>query len=144
MTQNTTFNWQDGAKILLAVLTFGFGWFASNQDTMIAYTAVLIVWLLGALAQTSDKFKWLKGKGPLTVLVFLVSFVLAFLFEPFTLPLPPGWSGDVGSYFPLISVWLSSIFSIVGNSVVVAMSVYNLLLSHVLEKMPDVVSNWFK
>lgn len=144
MNQKITLNWQDGLKILLAVLTFGFGWFSDNQSTVVAYAAVLIVWLLGTLSQASERFKWLKGKGPLTVLVFLVSFALAFLFEPFTLPLPPGWSGDVGSYFPLISVWLSSIFSIIGNSVVVAMSVYNLLLSHVLEKMPDVVSNWFK
>lgn len=137
-------NWKDGLKILLAVMTFGLGWLADNQITVVAYIAVLVVWLLGALAQTSEKFQWLRGKGPLTVLIFIVSFVLAYLFQPFTLPGFPGWTGDAGTYIPLFSEWISGFFSIVGGAVVFAMSIYNILLAKVLEKLPETISRWFQ
>ena len=140
-TQKENFEWQDWLKIALAVMTFGFGWFADNQSTVIAYSSMLIVWGIGYVIQQSDKFpelKWLKGKGPLTVMIFLVSFGLSFLFQPFNLPSLPSWTGDAGSYIPLFSVWLSVFFSIIGNAVAFSMSVYNLLLAKVLEKIPDI------
>jgi len=140
MTNKTSFNWQDGLKILLAVITFGFGWFADNQNTVIAYAAVLMVWGIGFLAQKSEKFNWLRGKGPLTVTVFVVSFGLSWLFKPIVIDPFPGWSGDAGSYIPLLSVWLESFFSIVGTTVAFAMSIYNILLAQVLEKLPDAAS----
>lgn len=138
---NDQFNWQDGFKILLAVVTFGFGWFADNQTTMIAFAAVVLVWLLGAIAKYTERFKWLAGKGPLTVLVFVVSFVLSYLFHPFVLPVFPAWTGDAGTYVPLLSAWLSSFFLIIGNAVLYAMTVYNILLARVLEKVPNAFSN---
>ncbi len=137
---NYQFNWQDGLKILLAVVTFGFGWFADNQTTVIAYAAVLVVWLLGVVAKYSERFKWLAGKGPLTVLVFVVSFVLSYLFHPFVLPVFPGWTGDAGTYVPLLSAWISSFFLVIGDAVLYAMTVYNLLLARILEKIPSAFS----
>lgn len=130
------FTWQDAFKILLAVMTFGFGWFADNQLTMIAFAAVLIVWVLGRVAKYTERFKWLAGKAPLTILVFVVSFVLSYLFQPFTLPALPAWTGDAGAYIPLFSAWVSSFFLIVGDAVLYAMTVYNVLLARVLEKVP--------
>jgi len=140
MTQSK-FNWMDAVKIIGAFLAFGIGWFADNQTTMIAFAASALVWLIGYLATLSPKFSWLKGKGPLTVAVFIVSFILAYLFQPFMLSTPPAWSGDVGSYFPLISVWLSDVLDIVGAAVVFAMSIYNLLLAQVYEKAGDVLTH---
>ena len=135
------FDWQDAFKIVLAVMTFGFGWFADNQTTMIAFAAVGIVWLLGVVAKYSERFKWLAGKGPLTILVFIVSFVLSYLFHPFTVSAFPGWTGDAGTYIPLLSAWLSSFFLIIGDAVLYAMTVYNVLLARVLEKVLPVFSN---
>jgi hypothetical protein len=137
-------NWKDGLKIVLAVLTFGIGWFADNQVTVIAYIATIVVWLLGELAKHSDRFKWLTGKGPLTVLLFFISLGLAYLFQPFIFPPLPQWTGDAGSFVPLLSTWFSAIFAIIGNAVLFAMSVYNLLLAHVLEKLPESLSRWFQ
>lgn len=135
------FNWQDAVKILLAVMTFGFGWFADNQTTMIAFAAVAIVWILGVVAKYTERFKWLAGKGPLTIFVFIVSFVLSYLFHPFTLPAFPAWTGDAGIFIPLVSAWLSSFFLIIGDAVLYAMTVYNVLLARVLEKVPMAFSS---
>lgn len=141
MKQEQPFEWKDALKILLAALAFGIGWFADNQVTMIAFASSSIVWALGWLVQLSPKLAWIKGKGPLTVMVFVVSFGLAYLFEPFALPVFPGWSGDAGSFVPLLSEWFSGLFSIVGSAVVFAMSIYNLLLAQVYEKAGDALSH---
>jgi hypothetical protein len=135
------FTWQDIFKVILAVMTFGFGWFADNQTTMIAFAAIGIVWILGQVAKHVEKFKWLAGKGPLTILVFVVSFVLSYLFQPFSVPALPAWAGDAGAYIPLLSAWLSSFFSVIGSAVLFAMSIYNILLVRVLEKVPPAFSN---
>lgn len=139
MTNKISFNWQDGLKILLAVMTFGFGWFADNQATVIAYAAVVIVFLISEVAKRIPSMTWLKGKGPLTVTIFVVSFILAYVFHPFSLPSLPGWTGDAGSYIPLLSGWLQGFFAIVGAAVTFAMSIYNVLLAQILEKLPAAV-----
>ncbi len=132
-------NYIDGLKIVLAVMTFGLGWFADNQSTVVAYVAVLIVWLLGEAAKRIPSLNWLKGKGPLTVAVFVVSFFLAYIFQPFVIPSLPGWTGDAGSYVPLLSTWLQAFFSIVGAAVTFSMSIYNVLLAQILEKLPTLL-----
>ncbi len=133
----TVFNWQDGMKIVLAIMAFGIGWFADNQATVIAYAAVGIVWIVTVIGKENKDLAWLKGKGPLTILVFVVAFIVSYLFQPFSLPAFPSWTGDAGSYVPIFSTWIGLVFSIVGNSVVMAMSVYNVLLAKVLEKIPQ-------
>lgn len=135
------FEWKDALKILLAALAFGIGWFADNQVTVIAFASSALVWAIGWLVQLSPKFAWIKGKGPLTVLVFAVSFGLSYLFAPFALPAFPGWPGDAGSFVPLLSEWFSALFGIVGSAVVFAMSIYNLLLAQVYEKTGDALSH---
>lgn len=149
MTQNypiekTSFLWQDGVKIVLAVMAFGIGWFSDNQTTVIAYAAVILVWLIGVIAKQSERFTWLRGKGPLTVLIFIVAFIVSYLFQPFALPIFPAWTGDAGTFVPLFSAWVSGSLSIVGNAVVFSMSVYNLLLAQVLEKTPQLISQFFE
>ncbi len=139
----TSFNYLDGLKILLAVITFGIGWLADNQVTVVAYAAVLIVSLIGFIARQYPQLDWLKGKAPLTVAVFVVSFILAYFFKPFTFPVFPGWTGDAGTYVPLISSWLEAFFAIVGTAVAFSMSIYNVLLSQVLEKLPALSNQTF-
>lgn len=135
------FTWQDLFRIALAVMTFSFGWFADNQTTVIAFAAVGIVWLLGRVAKYTERFKWLASKGPLTILVFVVSFVLSYLFQPFVLPALPAWTGDAGAYVPMLSAWVSNFFTIIGSAVLFAMSIYNVLLVRVLEKVPPAFLN---
>lgn len=135
--QNTSFTWQDGLKVVLAVMAFGIGWFADNQATVIAYAALFIVWLVSLAAKQNKELAWLQGKGPLTVLVFFIAFIVSYLFQPFTLPVLPAWTGDAGTYVPIFSAWIGVVCSIVGNAVVFSMSVYNVLLAKVLEKIPQ-------
>lgn len=134
MSNNNSFTWQDALKIVLAIMTFGIGWFADNQVTMIAFAATAVVWLISYLIQLSPSFAWLKGKGPLTALVFVVAFVLSYLFQPFTLPAFPGWVGDFGAYVPLVSEWFTAFFAIIAPAVTFAMTIYNLLLAQIYEK----------
>lgn len=143
-TSDAQLTWMDGFKVLLAVMTFGIGWFANNQTTVIAYAALVLVFLVGAIAKRSEKYKWLAGKGPLTIAVFVVSFVLSYLFQPFVLPAAPAWTGDAGTFMPLFSAWLSASISIVGAAVLYAMSVYNVLLAKVLEKLPPALQGFLK
>lgn len=131
---NNKFTWQDGLKILLAVMTFGIGWFADNQVTMIAFASTAVVWAISYATQLHPSFAWLKGKGPLTALVFFVSFVLSYLFQPFTVPAFPAWVGDFGLYVPLVSKWLNAFFAVITPAVVFAMTIYNMLLSQIYEK----------
>jgi hypothetical protein len=126
--------WQDGVKILLAFMTFGVGWFADNQVTMIAFAATIVVWLIGYATNLSPSFAWIKGKGPLTALVFVVAFVLSYLFQPFSVPAFPAWPGDAGAFVPMISDWFSAFFAIIAPAVTFAMTIYNLLLSQIYEK----------
>lgn len=138
---NKSFTWQDVLKIVLAVMTFGIGWFADNQVTMIAFSATVIVWLISYLTKLSATFAWLKGKGPLTAMVFLVSFVLSYLFQPFALPEIPLWTGDFGTYIPMISKWVSGFFAIIAPAVTFAMTIYNLLLAQIYERAGDALDS---
>lgn len=131
---NQTFTWQDALKVALAVMTFGIGWFADNQVTMIAFAATAVVWLISYTTKLSPSFAWLKGKGPLTALVFVVAFVLSYLFQPFSLPVLPAWSGDFGTFVPLLSDWFTAFFAIIAPAVTFAMTIYNLLLAQIYEK----------
>ncbi len=130
----TEITWQDGLKILLAFMTFGIGWFADNQVTVIAFAATAIVWLISYVTQLSPSFAWLKGKGPLTALVFVAAFVLSYLFHPFAVPMFPAWSGDFGTYVPMISAWFSAFFAIIAPAVTFSMAIYNILLAQIYEK----------
>ena len=135
MNQETNeFNWQDGLKIVLAVMTFGVGWFANNQATVIAYSAMLIVWIIRLFMQ---KYGYKPEKASLTVVLFVVAIGLSFLFSPVALPLFPFWTGDAASYAPLFIAYLTVFLQIAGSVVAYATGVYNILLSQVFDKLPD-------
>ncbi len=134
------YNKTDLFKIIFAFLAFGVGWFADNQATVIAFAAMTIVWLVSTLAARSDKWQWVKGKAVLTILVFIVSLGLAFLFQPITLPPFPGWTGDAGTYVPLLSAWIAAFLGVANEAVLFAMTIYNVLLAQVLEKLPPTLS----
>lgn len=130
-------NWNDGLKIFLAVMTFGIGWFADNQATVIAFSAMLIVWLV-RLAMSKTKYK--PNKASLTIVLFVVSIGLSLLFSPVALPAVPNWNGDIASYTPLLVIYLTAFLQIAGGVVAYAQGVYNILLAQVFEKLPDVTS----
>ena len=122
-------NWKDGLKIVLAVLTFGFGWLADNQTTVISFSAVLIVWLFGiALA----KFGYRPGKVGLTLVLFVVAIGLTLTFQPIVLPTFPTWAGDASIFVPLLVAYFIAFLQMAASVVAYATGVYNILLSQVL------------
>lgn len=140
---NSNFSWKDGLMIVLAVLTFGLGWLANNQSTVIAYVAVLIVWLLAFLGKQFPRLSWIKGKTFLTVLVFIASFILALLFQPFKLPALPTWSGDIVVFAPALAIWLTALFAGFSGAVTMALGIYNILLAQVLDKVSTTLKTFF-
>jgi len=131
------FNKTDLYKIIFAFLAFGVGWFADNQTTVIAFAAMTIVWLISTLTENNEKWQWLKGKGPKTILVFVVSLALTFLFQPIRVPPFPGWTSASGTWVPLFSAWVAAFLGTANEAILFAMSIYNILLAQVLEKLPD-------
>lgn len=132
---HNSYNWNDGLKILLAVMTFGFGWFADNQATVIAFAAMTIVWIV---QQAMEKYGYQPKKALLTIVLFVVALVLALLFSPVALPIFPSWNNDIASYTPLLIAYVTAFLSIAGKVVAYATGVYNILLAQVFEKLPDV------
>lgn len=124
----------DILKIVLAVMTFGIGWFANNQATVIAYTAMLMVWLIRLAMQ---KYGYKPSKANLTIILFIVAIGLSVLFSPVALPIFPTWTGDPASYAPLVIAYLGLFLQIAGSVVAYATTVYNILLSQVFEKLPE-------
>lgn len=134
---STKFEMKDLYKILLGFLAFGIGWFADNQNTLIAFASMLIVW---GITTAGARYPWLKGKAVLTSLVFAVSLILAFLIQPSAFPTFPNWTGDAGSFVPLLSAWIAAFFAVAGHAVAFAMGIYNILLADVLRKIPALFS----
>ncbi len=133
MTQiENKLNWQDGLKIALAVMTFGVGWMANNQTTVISFAAVLIVWLM---ALTLKQLKFAPTKATLTMIVFAVAIILSLAFQPVALPPFPTWSGDVSAFTPLLIAFFIAFLQMAAGVVAYATGVYNILLSQVLEKI---------
>lgn len=130
-------DWKDGLKIVLAVMTFGFGWIADNQATVISFTAVAIVWLLG-IALT--RFGYHPNKVGLTIILFIVALGLSLAFQPVALPTFPPWTGDVSVFAALFISYVTAFLQIAASVVAYATGVYNILLAQVLEKIPPIAS----
>lgn len=134
-------NWKDGLKIVLAVMTFGFGWIADNQMTVISFAAVLIVWLLGLALKY---FGFAANKVSLTIILFIAALGLSLAFQPVTLPSFPSWSGDASVFMALLVAYLASFFQIAAGVVAYATGVYNILMAQVLEKLPPIASRLWR
>lgn len=134
------FDRQDVFKVVLAILTFGLGWIANNQATVISFAAILIVWLLGLALQ---RFGYRPGKAGLTIIVFLVALGLALLFQPVIMPARPTWTGDAATFAPALILFVSAFLQIASGVVAYATGVYNILLAQVLEKIPAVSKQLF-
>lgn len=133
LSNQNQFNWQDGLRILLAVLTFGIGWLADNQATVISFVAMLIVWALG---EALKYYGFKPGKAGLTVILFIVAFLLSLLFLPVTWPSLPAWNGDASIYVSALVVFLTAGLQILAKIIAYSMTVYNLLMAQVLDKLP--------
>ncbi len=134
--KNNSFDWKDGLKILLAVITFGVGWLADNQATVISFSAVLIVWFIGLLLKY---FEYIPNKSTLTILVFAVALGLTIVFSPVVLPIFPSWDGDAAIFAGLLVTYLVTFLQIASGVVAYATGIYNILLAQVLEKLPAAI-----
>jgi len=135
MESDTTFNKQDAFKVILAVMTFGFGWVANNEATVIAFLAMVIVWAIRLIAK---KYKYVPTKAALTITLFFVALGLSLIVTPVMLPFFPAWTGDPSTYALLLITYFSVFLKIAGGVVAYATGVYNILLAQVFDKIPEV------
>ena len=133
MSSNKKLNWWDALSIIAAIGTFGLGWIADNLATVIAFSAVGLVWLINLGLR---HFGWKPSKAGLTVIVFAVALGLSFLSNPAVFPEFPAWSGDASAFAPLLIAYLSALLQVAAGVVSYATGVYNILLAKVLEKLP--------
>jgi len=131
-------DWQDAAKILLALSASGFVFSTENKAGYIALVAMVVVWLVGFFAR---KYGRKTNRASLTGLLFVVSIGLTLVFQPVTIPAFPVWGGDVALYISAILAWAGAVLEIGGMVFAWATTNYNLLLSKVLKKLePDQVA----
>lgn len=140
MKSENKLNWWDLLSIVGAVGTFGIGWIADNEATVIAFLAIGLVWLIRLVFDwVSKRFgkNWKLGKPGLTILVFAVSLVLSFLIKQAVFPDRPVWTGDASTFAPLLIAYISALLQVAAGVVSYATGVYNILLAKVLEKLPS-------
>lgn len=126
------FGWMDLIKVLVAVVIGGAGWTVDSQATVIAFSAVGIVW---AVKLIGNRFNWWPEKGVLTAAVFVVAVGLQLLFAPVVLPAFPAWTGELATAMPLYLAYASALFQIAAGVVAAATGIYNLILADVLAKV---------
>lgn len=96
------------------------------QLMAIAVVASVIVWLL-KLAKANVASGWL------TVAVYVVSAVLAFLFAPVAVPAFPAYV-DLVSFVPAFIAWIGALLVPLSAFVGFATLIYNALLKAILDK----------
>jgi hypothetical protein len=96
------------------------------QLFVIGAVASVIVWVL-KMSKVTVKSSWL------TVLVYVVSLLLAFAFAAPALPLFPAFV-DLASFVPLFIAWVGELLVPISAFVGFATLVYNTLLKQVLDK----------
>lgn len=119
------FDWTMLTRIVLSVITFGWGWLTGNQDIVLAFVASLLVWLVSLAVERGYNI----GKAVKTVFLFVVSVALSLLFTPVDLPPFPGWDQ--------ITEYLGAIFVLVDTVLAAATVIYNLLLAEILKQVPN-------
>lgn len=130
MSSNTKYVLQ----IVLSVLTFGLVWVVDNQAAVITALAIVIVWLLNMLSQ---RLGIKVGRRVLTTGLYVVSFVLVIIINPIVVPAWPSMGDDPAVIVVAIATWLQMLVVALLPYTAGAMTIYNLLLKAVLEKLAE-------
>lgn len=120
-------------KVVLSILTLGVTWIYSNQAAIITAVTIVIVWILNSL------FKWkgIKlGRAYVTGILYVIAFLLVVLFNPGVLPTWPIMPTDAGLAISVITAYLQMVIVALIPYAGAAMTIYNMLMQDVLDKVP--------
>lgn len=131
--ENKKFDWKLLAQIILSVITLGYGWLSENQVVLVAFAAMLIVWLFDLLTKQGI----LVGKIWKTVAVLFSAFVIQVVVTHPATPGFPPYGGELGPYIILLLDYAGAWLMIAKDAAFGAMVIYNLLMEKVLEQLPD-------
>lgn len=109
--------------------------FTAEQVILIGLLATVLVFVLSTIAQ---QFGWKPNREQLTAGLFVVSFALAALFNPQTLPPFPGYV-DPTQFSTALVAYLGALLASLAAIAGVATLIYNILLKKVLEGLTNKV-----
>jgi len=119
-------------RTLVGALVVGVAWAADHESAVITTVAMVVVWLVNALA----KWKGITlGRAKLTAVLYVLAMVMSVAFKWQMLPLAPIWHGDPAAFaaalieYGTVLITLSSVY--VGG----ATAIYNMLLKQVFDKL---------
>ncbi len=138
----------DILKIVAVLVGAGVAWIASHETTVYGLLVIALVWLANLYFQKTGKH---VGKQALTIIVYVLSVVLAFVLHPAMWPAFPAWcsaaivslnattvtacSADPSSYANALVLWGGSILSLGTAVFSFATVVYNTILEKVLAQL---------
>ncbi|HAE59749.1 MAG TPA: hypothetical protein DCG54_09675 [Anaerolineae bacterium] len=120
-------------QVVLSILTFGVVWAVDNQAAIITALAILIVWAINVITEhLGVKF----GRQMLTTGLYVVSLGLVVMLNPVALPAWPVMDGgEPALVMVAFGTWLQMLVFALLPYTAGAMTIYNLLLKAVLERL---------
>jgi hypothetical protein len=107
--------------------------FSGEQLFLLGVISSGIVFAINYLVKLGLKFQ--IGRGWLTVILFVVSIPLAFIFQPQVLPPLPVMVGDAVSITGNIVIYITELVTVLSQVVGVATAIYNIILKKVFEQI---------
>lgn len=120
-------------QVALSVLTFGLVWIVDNQAAVITALAIVIVWALNTFF-----LRWgvKLGRQYVTAILYAVSLVLVVIVNPVVIPDWPTIPPDPALAVSAFAAWAQLLVVALLPYTAGAMTIYNLLLKAVLERLP--------
>jgi len=126
------FDWKDLTAFLVALVITGLGIAAQHPEVVLTVVVIVIVWVLNLL------FNWKGihlGKGWLTGILYVLSFLLTWLFQPSLVPALPVLAGAPQQAAGALYAWVGALLAASGPIVAYATGIYAILLARVLAKL---------
>ena len=106
--------------------------FNFEQLFIIGLVASALVYVIVLISQRT---KWTPNREQLTIGLYVVSFALAVVFIPQTLPALPVYGSDPGAFSTALITYVGSLLAILSAYIGVATAIYNLLGKRVFDAL---------
>jgi len=128
---NSRFDFQAIWRALVGAAVVGVAWAADNQSAVITAVAMVVVWVVNALA------KWkgiVIGRAKLTGLLYVLAMIMSVAFKWQMLPAVPVFGGDPAVFAATLVEYGSALIALSSVYVGGATAIYNMLLKQVFDK----------
>ena len=122
----------DWKGVCAILATLGIVASANPLSVLISVLGVFLVTAINAWTQMSN----IKlGRAWLTVILYVVSLILAVILEPMGIPALPAWHGDAGLFGADLAAFLQGSMPLVSMATASATLIYNSLKTIVFDKL---------